>query len=170
MPSETASVGRRVIAMPVRSHIEGTTVMTIVPSSFPTIPAGLLRVGDLIHHPGHRAVAYVLVARVAVVDGVVHLMVYDAAHPDGIPATYRPDERLLLACRDLIEPADGLRAWTDASWRRSHRRGAAIALMDQIRARSVGVPAIIGADNNVDSEIGRLRGRDPLPPPGGVDR
>lgn len=138
--------------------------MTIVPSSFPTIPAGQLRVGDLIHHPGHGAATYVLVARVAVVDNFVHLMVYDTAYPEGTPATYRPQDRVLLACRDLIEPDDGLRAWTDASWRRAHQRGAAFALMDQIRARSVELPAIIGADTAVDAEIDRLRGRDPLPP------
>lgn len=141
--------------------------MTAIPqhiSSFPTIPAGQLRIGDLIHYLGSGAATYVLVARVAVVDEVVHLMVYDAAHPDGTPATYRPQDRVLLACRDLIEPDDGLRAWTDASWRRAHRRGAAFALMDQIRARSVGLPAIIGVDADVDAEIDRLRGRDPLPP------
>lgn len=141
--------------------------MTVIPqhvNSFPTIPAGQLRVGDLIDHPGNGAATYVLVARVAVVDDVVHLMVYDAAHPDGTPATYRPQDRVLLACRDLIEPDDGLRAWTDASWRRAHRRVAAFALMDQIRARSVGLPPIIGADADVDAEIDRLRGRDPLPP------
>ncbi|MDN5751592.1 MAG: hypothetical protein L0H64_24355, partial [Pseudonocardia sp.] len=136
----------------------------IVPNSFPTIPAGQLRVGDLIHHPGHGAATYVLVARVVIVDDVVQLMVYDTAHPDGTPATYRLQDRVLLACRDLIEPDDGLRAWTDASWRRAHRRGAAFALMDQIRARSFGRPADIGAD--ADAEIDRLRGRDcgPLPP------
>lgn len=136
--------------------------MTSIPhvSSFPTIPAGQLRVGDLIHKPGRGAATYVLVARVAVIDGVVHLMVYDTAHPDGTPATYQPQDRVLLACRDLIEPDDGLRAWTDASWRRAHRRGAAFALMDQIRARSVGLPPVIG----VDAEIDRMRGRDPLPP------
>ncbi|MHA6783206.1 hypothetical protein ACVGOW_19730 [Pseudonocardia saturnea] len=141
--------------------------MTAIPqhiSSFPTIPAGQLRIGDLIHYPGNGAATYVLVARVAVVDDVVHLMVYDAAHPDGTPATYRPQDRVLLACRDLIEPDDGLRAWTDASWRRAHRRGAAFALMDQIRARSVGLPALIGVDADADAEIDRLRGRDPLPP------
>jgi hypothetical protein len=44
-----------------------------------------------------------------------------------------------LACRDLIEPDDGLTAWTDARWRRAHRRGAAFALIDQIRARNVGL-------------------------------
>ncbi|MHA6783986.1 hypothetical protein ACVGOW_23775 [Pseudonocardia saturnea] len=103
-------------------------------------------------------------ARAAMVDDIVHLMVYDAAHPDGTPASYRPDSRVLVACRDLIEPDDGLRAWTDASWRRAHRRGAAFALMDQIRARSVGLPAAIGAEAGVDAEIDRLRGRDPLPP------
>jgi hypothetical protein len=136
--------------------------MTLMPphvSSFPTIPAGQLRVGDLIHQPNHGAATYVLVARVAMVDDLVHLMVYDTAHPDGTPASYRPDNRVLLACRDLIEPDDGLRAWTDASWRRAHRRGAAFALMDQIRARSVGLPPVVG----VDDEIDRLRGRDPLP-------
>ncbi|MBW0115710.1 hypothetical protein [Pseudonocardia abyssalis] len=129
-------------------------------SSFPTIPAGQLRLGDLIHQPNHGAATYVLVARVAVVDDVVHLMVYDAEHPDGTPASFRPQDRVLLACRDLIEPDDGLRVWTDASWRRAHRRGAAIALMEQIRARSVGHPPTVG----VDAEIDRLRGRDPLPP------
>ncbi|QJY47919.1 hypothetical protein [Pseudonocardia broussonetiae] len=135
-----------------------TTIQHV--SSFPTIPAGQLRVGDLLHQPNHGAATYVLVARVAMVEGVVHLMVYDTAHPDGTPASYRPMDRVLVACRDLIEPDDGLRAWTDASWRRAHRRGAAIALMDQIRARSVGLPPIVG----VDAEIDRWRGRDPLPP------
>lgn len=92
--------------------------MTAIPqhaSSFPTIPAGQLRVGDLIHHPGNGAATYVLVARVAVVDDIVHLVVYDTAHPGGTSASYRADDRVLLACRDLIEPDDGLRAWTDAS-------------------------------------------------------
>ncbi len=136
--------------------------MTIVPSSFASIPAGLLRVGDLIHHPGHDGATYVLVARVAVVNHIVHLMVYDAAHPDGTPASYRAQDRVLLACRDLIEPDDGLRAWTDASWRRAHRRGAAFALVDQTRARSIGLPTIIDAD--VDAGIDRLDSRDPRPP------
>ncbi len=133
--------------------------MTVIPqhvSSFPTIPAGQLRVGDLIHQPNHGAATYVLVARVAVVDDVVHLMVYDHAHPDGAPASYRPEDRVLMACRDLIEPDGGLRAWTDASWRRAHRRGAAIALMDQIRARSVGLSPVTGVDADVDGEIDRL--------------
>jgi len=128
-------------------------------SPFPTIPAGQLRVGDLIHRPGGRA-TYVLVARAAQVDGVVQLMVYDSDHPNGSPASYRPDERVLLACRDLIEPDDGLRAWTDASWRRALRRGAAFALMDQIRARSLGLPPVTG----IDAEIDRIRGRGLLPP------
>lgn len=49
--------------------------MTAIPqhwSSFPTIPAGQSRVGDLIHHPGNVASTYVLVARVAVAEDVVH--------------------------------------------------------------------------------------------------
>lgn len=137
--------------------------MTATPqhvSSFPTIPAGQLRIGDLIHNPGHGAATYVLVARVAMADGVVYLMIYDSAYPDGTPASYRPQDRVLLACRDLIEPDGVIRAWTDASWRRAYRRGAAFALMDQIHPRSIGLPPITGAD----AEIDRLRGRDPIPP------
>lgn len=85
---------------------------------------------------------YLLVARAALVDGLVHLLLYDDDHPDGIPGTYRPEEPVRLACRDLIEPDDRLTAWTDARWRRAHRHGAAIALTDQA-ARSVGLPPML---------------------------
>lgn len=133
---------------------------------FATVPATQLRVGDLIHRPapdgGH---VYVLVARVVLVDGLVQLMLYDSDHPHGVPATYRPDDRVMLACRDLIEPDDGLAAWTDARWRRAHRRGAAFALIDQIRARSVGLPPlVVAAGESVKDVIDRTRGGDPLPP------
>lgn len=127
---------------------------------FPTIPATQLRVGDLIQRGSHGDVAHELVARAAMIDGRVQLMVYDRDHPHSSPVEYRPGDLVMLACRDLIEPDDGLRAWTDASWRRAYRRGAAFALMDQIRARSVELPPITGADE----EINRLRGRDSLPP------
>ena len=133
---------------------------------FATIPAAQLRVGDLLHHhvPAGRH-AYVLVARAALVGELVQLMLYDAEHPHGVPASHRPDDRVMLACRDLIEPDDGLSAWTDAGWRRAHRRGAAFALMDQIRARSVGLPpTVITPGDSIEDEIDRIRGRDPLPP------
>lgn len=133
---------------------------------FATVPAAQLRVGDLIHRPtpvgGH---AYVLVARAVLVDGLVQLMLYDCDHPHGTPATYGPGDRVMLACRDLIEPDDGLAAWTDARRRRAHRRGAAFALIDQIHARSVGLPPVaVAAGDSIEDEIDRIRGRDPLPP------
>lgn len=134
---------------------------------FATIPAAQLRVGDLLHHHvpagGH---AYVLVARAALVGELVQLMLYDSDHPNGVAASYWPDDRVMLACRDLIELDDGLSAWTDARWRRAHRRGAGFALMDQIRARSVGLPPALTppAGESIEDDVDRLRGRDPLPP------
>lgn len=56
-----------------------------------------------------------------------------------------------LRGRDLIEPVDGLAAWTDARWRRAHRRGAAFALIDQIHARSVGVR---GVEHPAGAQVG----------------
>lgn len=133
---------------------------------FATIPAAQLRVGDLLHrHTPAGGHAYVLVARAALVGELVQLMLYDSEHPDGVPASYRPDDLVVLACRDLIEPDDGLSVWTDARWRRAHRRGAAFALMDQIRARSVGLPpTVLTPEDSIADEIDRIRGRDPLPP------
>lgn len=133
---------------------------------FATVPAAQLRVGDLIPHPapdgGH---VYVLVARAVLVDGLMQLMVYDSDHPHGAPATYRPADRVMLACRDLIETDDGLAAWTDARWRRAHRRGAAFAMIDQIRARSVGLPpVVVAAGESIEDELDRIRSRDPLSP------
>ena len=133
---------------------------------FATVPAAQLRVGDLIHRPAPDGRhVYVLVARAVLVDGLVQLMLYDSDHWNGAPAPYRLDERVMLACRDLIEPDDGLAAWTDARWRRAHRRGAAFALIDQIRARSVGLqPVAVAAGESIEDEIDHIRGRDPLPP------
>lgn len=140
---------------------------TDVPSDrarFATVPAAQLRVGDLIHRPrpdgGH---GYVLVARADLAEDLVQLMLYDSEHPQGAPATLRPDEQVLLACRDLIEPDDGLSAWTDARWQRAHRRGAAFALIEQIHARSIG-PVVAAPGDGIEDEIDRIRGRDPLPP------
>ena len=144
---------------------------------FATIPAAQLRVGDLIYRPGpggsgsgHGSGAgrhvYLLVARAAIVDDLVQLHLYDSdsGHPHGRPATYHPADRVLLACRDLIEPDDRRSVWTDARWRRAYQHGTALALVDQLQARLVGRPAMVVAPgDSIEDEIDRIRGRDPQP-------
>lgn len=87
--------------------------------TFPTILAGHLRVGGLIQRADG---GYLLIAHAVLVDGVVELIVYDCDHPDGASMSCHPGDRVLLACRDLIELDDGSREWTDARWRRAYRR------------------------------------------------